>query len=199
MHKINTTGKLFIIAAPSGSGKTSVSVGVVNLLKDLLQIERVITFTTRKPRINEIPGKDYHFISVEQFLELKKRGLFLESTEYNGNFYASSSSIVTELKNGKSFIMVADVAGAKNLKNNIIPSAITIWITVKNLEILKNRLEQRKTDSADVVEDRLKMAESEIKKENAENFFQYHVLNDNLDNTIQTIASIIKKELGFKH
>lgn len=190
-------GKLFIMAAPSGGGKTSVANGVVNFLKNLISIVKVTTFTTRKIRLNEVPGQDYHFLSVEKFLELKNQGVFLETTEYNGNYYGSPYSIVAELKNGKSFIMITDIAGAKNFKNNILPEAVTIWLTVPSLKILRERLEKRNTENQEALDKRLRLAEKEIAQEAYEHFFQYHVLNDDLNKAIQAVAQIIKTELGL--
>jgi guanylate kinase len=194
-QNISKKGKLFIIAAPSGGGKTSVALGAVNYFKNIISIEKVITFTTRQPRKNEISGQDYHFVSIDEFRELKNRGEFLETTQYNENFYASPASIISGLKNGKSFIMITDVAGAKNFKHEIIPDAVTIWITIPSLAILQQRLEKRNTESKEVLAKRLKMAESEMAQENREHFFQYHVLNDKLEKAIQEVVLIIKKEL----
>lgn len=188
-------GKLFIIAAPSGGGKTSVALGVVDILKNSIPIEKVTTFTTRKIRQNEVPGLDYHFLSVEKFLELKKQGLFLETTKYGGNYYGSPASIVPELKKGKSFIMITDIAGAKNFKSNILPEAVTIWLSVESFAVLTERLKKRNTEIGAALNKRLQLAGKEIAQEDAEHFFQYHVLNDDLNKTIQAVSEIIKNEL----
>lgn len=191
-------GKLFIISAPSGAGKTSVAEGVVKILQKLMPIEKVITFTTRKIRPGEISEKDYHFISIKEFLTLKKDGGFLETTEYNGNYYGSPASIISKLKAGKSLIMVTDCTGAKNFKNNIFPDVVTIWLTVPSLEVLRQRLENRNTESKEALINRLQLAKTETAQESAEQFFQYHVLNDDLDKTIQNVICIILKELNLK-
>lgn len=185
------------MAAPSGGGKTSVANGVVANLSGLISIEKVITFTTRKMRTNEEPGQDYHFVSVEKFLDLKKQGVFLETTEYNGNFYGSPYSIVPTLKEGKSFIMITDITGAKNFKKNLLPESITIWLTIPSLKVLRERLEKRNTENAEILNKRLQLAETEIAQESIEHFFDYHVLNDDLSKAIQNVSEIIKNELGL--
>jgi len=195
LNNTGLKGKLFIISAPSGAGKTSVTAGVIKFLQNLISIEKTITFTTRKHRVSEIAGKDYNFISTSEFLALKKEGYFLETTEYDGNYYGSPASIISELKAGKSLIMITDRAGAKNFKNNILPDSVTIWLTVPSLDVLRQRLEHRKTESQCSLDKRLKLAEEEIAQEADEPFFQYHVLNDDLEKSIRSIAKIIQQEL----
>ncbi|KKQ32497.1 MAG: Guanylate kinase [candidate division TM6 bacterium GW2011_GWF2_37_49] len=191
-------GKLFIIAAPSGAGKTSVTAGVVKFLQNLISIEKVITFTTRKPRTCEVFGKDYNFISTSEFLALKNEHYFLETTEYDGNYYGSPATIISKLKSGKSLIMISDRAGAKNFKNNILPDSVTIWLTVPSIEALRQRLEQRNTEDKTTLYKRVQIAENEIAQEADEPFFQYHVLNDDLEKSIRSVAKIIQQEISSK-
>lgn len=191
-------GRLFIIAAPSGAGKTSVVTKVISKLSPFIPIERVITFTTRPVRPNEIDGVDYYFLSQEEFLKRKKNDFFLETTMYNGYYYGSPISIIQDMKNGKSFIIITDPAGADNFKKNIMPDAVTIWITISDIQELRRRLEKRKTDSPEVVEKRLELARHEIEREAKEKIFNYHVQNNNLDDAVDDVIKIIKQNLGIK-
>ncbi len=188
-------GRLFIVAAPSGAGKTSVVTNVISKLKQTLPIERVVTFTTRSQRPGEVNNLDYNFLTEEEFLKKQNENYFLETTKYNGYYYGSPKSIIQDMKNGKSFILITDTAGANNFKKNIVTDAITIWITVPNIHELRKRLEKRHTDSLDVVEKRLEIARHEIEKEAKEKSFNYHVQNNNMDDAVNDIIKIIKQNL----
>jgi guanylate kinase len=191
-------GCIFIITAPSGAGKTSVTTNVISKLKGIIPIEKVITITTRPKRVGEVNGVDYVFLSNEEFLKREKTGFFLETTKYNENYYGSPASIVQDMKNGKSFIIITDTVGAINFKKNIIPDAVTIWITVPDIEELRKRLEKRKTDSREVIEKRLKIAKEDMEREANENQFDYHVQNNNLDQAVDDVIKIIKQTLEIK-
>lgn len=188
-------GHLFIVAAPSGAGKTSVVTNVIEKLKPLIPIERVVTLTTRPQRPGEVNGADYYFLSQEEFLKRKEEGFFLETTMYNGYYYGSPISMIQDMKNGKSFIIITDPAGAENFKKNIMPDAVTIWITISDIHELRRRLEKRKTDSPEVVEKRLEIARHEIEREAKEKNFNYHVQNNNLNDATNDIIKIIKQNL----
>jgi guanylate kinase len=193
---MENNGKLFIITAPSGAGKTSVTKAVILKLKNILPIEKVITYTTRQPRPGEVSGVDYHFISTQDFFKKQAEGFFLETTNYANNFYGSPSSIIKDLKNGKSFIVVTDMAGAKNFKNNIMPGAVSIWITVSDPKELCSRLEKRGDPKA-LIEKRLKLALEEMAQEAAQQNFDYHVKNDDFDRAVNEVIRIIKQNLIF--
>lgn len=193
---MNKNGKLFIISAPSGAGKTSVTMKVIEKLKNIIPIKKVITYTTRPPRPGEINGIDYHFISTQDFLKNKSAGFFLETTNYANSFYGSPSYIINDLKNGQSFVIVTDMAGAKNFKKNIMPDAVTIWITVSDGQELRKRLEKR-GDPKEVIEKRLKLALEESALEAKEKTFNYHVKNDVFEQAVDEVIKIIKQNLGI--
>ena len=188
-------GRLFIVAAPSGAGKTSVVTNVISKLKQTIPIERVITLTTRPQRPGEVDGVDYYFLSKEEFLRRKDEGFFLETTKYNDHYYGSPISMIQDMQNGKSFIIITDTTGANNFKKNIMPNVVTIWITISDIQELRRRLENRKTDSPEMVEKRLEIARHEIEREAKEKSFNYHVQNNNLDNAVNEIIKIIKQNL----
>lgn len=188
------TGKLFIISSPTGGGKTTIVTEVLNRLQNKVAINKIITSTTRKPRNNEINKVDYNFITKEEFKKLANAGSFLETNEYAGELYGSPASIISELKAGKSFIIIADNSGAKSLAK-LIPESILIWITVSNVELIKERLQKRNGISSRQTELRYEIAQEEFELEERERFFQYHVINDNLETAIQQTMQIIKTEL----
>lgn len=191
-------GRLFIVAAPSGAGKTSVVTNVISKLKQTIPIERVITLTTRPKRPGEVNSIDYYFLSEEEFLKKQNENYFIETTKYNGYYYGSPKSIIQDMKNGKSFILITDTAGANNFKKNIVQDAITIWITVPDVHELRKRLEKRHTDSPEVVEKRLQIARHEIERETKEKNFNYHVQNNNIEDAVADLIKIIKQNLKIK-
>ena len=99
-------GKVFVISAPSGTGKTTLVKETINRLNNQYDISKVITYTTRNLRTGEINGKDYHFISHDDFLQKEKDGFFLEITKYDNQKYGSPASILTDIQLGKSFIIM---------------------------------------------------------------------------------------------
>mgnify|MGYP002349698008 FL=1 len=97
-------GRLFIVAAPSGAGKTSVVTNAISKLRQTIPIERVVTLTTRPQRPGETDGVDYHFLSQKEFLKRKDAGFFIETTKYNDHYYGSPSSIIQDMKDRKSVV-----------------------------------------------------------------------------------------------
>lgn len=188
-------GRLFIVSAPSGAGKTSLTNYVVQALSPQFDISKIITYTTRPPREGEVSGIDYHFISRPEFERKKAAGQFLETTEYNGNFYASPRSIIDDLNHGKSFFLVLDRPGAKNVKN-LIENPVLIWLSVPNEQTLKERIINRGTESQEILEQRLALAQQELQDEQSDPTFPHHVINNNFEQAAQEIIDIIKKELN---
>lgn len=186
-------GKVFIISAPSGAGKTTLTNQVLKNLESKYPISKVITYTTRKPRQNEINGKDYNFLSEEDFLKKKKDGFFLETTKYHENYYGSPADILDKIKQGQSFIIVVDYPGAKTFLK-LIPDPILIWIEPPSLEELEKRLKKR-NDSYETIKTRLEMAKKEIDIENKEKLFEYHLINNNFDQTINELIKIIENKI----
>ena len=185
----NKKGNVFIIAAPSGTGKTSVITQVIKRLNDQdIDISRVITYTTRNPRENETNGKDYFFLSVEDFGQKAKDNFFLETTVYRDKLYGSPNSFITDLQLGKSFVIITDIEGVKNY-SKLIENPMKIWIQPPSLKELKNRLVGRKSCSQTQIDLDLARAQEEIKEAEKPRFFNYTVVNDIFD---QTVAELIK-------
>jgi len=191
------TGKLFIISAPSGAGKTSLVHALIPQLKALCPIKRLITYTSKTPRPGEKQGIDYHFISSEEFEEKAKKGFFLEWSTVYGTYYGSPSAVLKELKCGKSFLLIVDRVGAAQIVKKYTRS-ILIWVEVPTIEDLKNRLEQRGTDTPEQIKRRLAIAKAELEQESRENLYKYHVCNDIFEDSVRNLRKIVLKELNLK-
>lgn len=186
-------GQIFIIAAPSGAGKTTVSNQAIKNLTPKVDISKVITYTTRHPRPTEINGQDYNFIDFQDFKQKEKNHFFLETTEYSGALYGSPRDIVDKISLGKSFIIITDLAGVKEYKK-LIPEAIFIWLTIPNIDTLKERLIKR-GDDKNKIEKRLELATLELKEADHNKIFNYFIVNNIFDKTVQSLCEIIEQEL----
>lgn len=132
--------QLFIITGPSGVGKTTVG---TEILKQMPNLQKVVTYTTRKPRPNEHDGVDYNFISVEEFLNRRSGGDFFEHAENYGNFYGNSRNDLEKIwADGKIVMMIVDVKGAKTIRN-FFPQSKTIFISPDSADNLAKRIRQR--------------------------------------------------------
>ena len=183
-----TTGNLFIVCAPSGAGKTSL---VNALLEREPDIELSISYTTRAPRPGETDGRNYHFVTREQFLEMAGRGEFLEHAEVHGNFYATSQSWINARRaEGKDILLEIDWQGAAQVRGQI-PDAVGVFILPPSPETLRRRLEGRGQDSAEVIEQRLLAARGEVAHV-AE--FDYVIINRNFDVAVTDLVSIVRAQ-----
>ena len=181
-------GNLFIISAASGAGKTSLVKKLLTLINDLTLS---ISHTTRNPRPGEIDGKDYFFVTNEIFAEMVKEDKFLETAKCHGSFYGTSRNFVEEVRDaGKDIIFEIDWQGAKSIKA-IFPEAISIFILPPSLKKLEERLIARGQDSEDTIKARLSAAKSEMSHVNQ---FDYVTINDNFDDALRELQSIIMAE-----
>lgn len=182
-------GTLFIVAAPTGAGKTT----LVNLLTQRHpELKKVITYTTREPRLNEQHGVDYHFVTPEKFLNLKGAQFFLETTLYDQCWYGSPKDIVHDVEQGAKYIIITDWPGAQTIAAELTANHVTIpfktlWITVPSEEILRQRLIERCKNDIVLLERRLALFKKELDRENEIRFFQHHVINDDLEETYQNL------------
>lgn len=180
-------GLIFVVSAPAGTGKTTL---VQLLLKRYPGCVESISCTTRPPRAGEVRGEHYHFLSNEEFDAKIARGDFLEWAEVFGCKYGTSQSFVEhELKRGHHVFLVIDTQGAKKIREKI--SAILIFLSPPNKAELRRRLEERQTETALMIEQRLSWAENEMQE--IPNY-DYHVVNDDLDDAYQQIAAIVALE-----
>lgn len=170
-------GKLFIFSAPSGSGKTTI---VQHLLKQDFKLEFSISATSRAKRANEIDGKDYHFLSSEEFKAKIDNNEFLEWEEvYEGCFYGTLKSEVEKIrKEGKNVIFDVDVVGGTNIKKFYKEEALAIFIQPPSITELENRLRNRNTDSDEVIAKRVEKFKFELAFSDQ---FDKVIVNDKLE------------------
>ena len=183
--KIN--GPVIIITAPSGSGKTTL---VKHLLSQFSSINFSVSATTRAKRPLEEDGKDYHFITTEKFLRLIEEGLFVEWEEvYPNQFYGTLYSELTKIwDRGNIVLFDVDVLGALALKNKFNTDAISIFIKTPSLDILRERLKKRLTETEESLQKRISKAEEEI---SYAHYFDIVLVNDALEDAQKQIVDII--------
>ena len=178
-------GELIVFAAPSGAGKSSL---IKEIISNNENIELSVSATTRSPREGETHGKDYFFITDNEFNELKKKDAFIESADVHGHQYGTLKAFVEEkLENNISVVLDIDVQGFIQISNSI-KEVISIFIIPPSLDELKKRLILRGLDADDVINRRMENAIKELK--HAKNF-DHIVLNDDFNRAFNDITSII--------
>jgi guanylate kinase len=178
-------GNLFIVSAPSGAGKTSL---VNAMLASMPEVDLSVSYTTRLPRVGEVDGRDYHFVSRDTFLRMAKDGDFLESAEIYGNLYGTSQSwIQTETDKGRDILLEIDWQGAAQVRR-IFPESIGIFILPPSLQALESRLRARAKDTEEVIARRMQAACDEIAHV-AE--FDYVIINDELEEAVRQLAAVV--------
>lgn len=189
MVKRKKTGTLIVLSGPSGAGKGTIC---NELLKQVDTLSLSISMTTRSPRGNEIDGKDYYFVTKEQFEEDIKKGNFLEYAKVHGdNYYGTPKRKVEEsLASGKDIILEIDIQGALEVKEKMEES-IFIFIMPPSMRELKDRLIKRNTESKDKIIERFKNAYKEI---NEVTKYNYIVINDEIQNAVDKVKAIILAE-----
>jgi guanylate kinase len=181
-------GKFIVISGPSGVGKGT----ICNRLLNELNAWYSVSTTTRAPRDGEINGVNYFFVTKEEFENKIKEGEFLEYNIYNGNYYGTSKEIaVDKINEGINVFSEIDVNGAHNIKK-VFPDALLIYIAPPSIEVLKERLISRGTESIEKINQRLEIAEKELKEVD---FYDYVVINDDLDKATDEVRNIITKEI----
>ena len=183
---LNRDGIMVVLSSPSGAGKTTLT----KLLSTTRNFEISISHTTRKPRINEIDGKDYHFINNDKFQELIKQEEFLEYAKVFNNYYGSSKTpIIENLKKGKNVLFDIDWQGTEQIKNKKLDyKLITFFVLPPSKETLFKRLTNRDMKDKLIVEERMK----EFKKDLLHwKDYDYVVINDNLQTCFKEISSLI--------
>jgi len=181
-------GILFIVSAPSGAGKTTLCRMAVDYFSDL---RHSISYTTRSPREGEKNGVDYHFVSELIFQKMLDNSEFLEWARVHGNKYGTSvKDTQAILEKGLDIILDIDVQGAKKIKN-IHKDSVAIFVLPPSIDELKNRLLNRRSNSLAEMEKRLRVASEEIRNSI---FYDYVVINDNIQNAVEKIKSIVVAE-----
>jgi guanylate kinase len=185
---LRRNGTLFVIAAPSGGGKSTV---LHALLERVEGLRYSVSVTSRAPRAGERDGVDYHFTSEEAFQGMIERKEFYEWAKVHGNYYGTRKATVEEILGaGSDVAMDIDVQGACQIKG-MKPDAVTVFLLPPSMQTLEERLRKRDTDREEVIQLRLRNAAEEIAQCG---LFDYLVINDRLDDTIETIRSIVLAE-----
>jgi len=180
-------GKLIVISAPSGAGKTSI---VHKILKDITKLSFSVSASSRERRNNEVHGKDYYFLGVEGFHRKIKEDAFLEWEQvYENQYYGTLKSEIERIwSEGKTVIFDVDVLGGLNIKKQYPKECLSIFIMPPSLEVLAERLIGRGSESDESVKKRLDKAEEEISKKKQ---FDIIILNDNFEIACEQTKEII--------
>jgi guanylate kinase len=187
-NNVNHCGQLFIVAAPSGGGKTSL---VNQLIRSMSQIELSISHTTRAIRPKEKDGKDYFFVDKPTFENLVQENAFVEHAKVFDNFYGTSKKQIEErLEQGIDIVLDIDWQGAQQIRQ-IYPQAVGIFLLPPSLETLRERLQNRQQDHADVIERRMQQAHDEMKHFHE---FNYLIINQEFDVALAQLKSIVVAE-----
>ena len=182
--------RLFVIAAPSGAGKTTLVHATVMNSPDL---RFSISYTTRPQRSNEVDGSDYHFIDTAEFEKLRAQDDLLESATVFDNFYGTSRRQVDDiLRDGHNVLLEIDWQGARQVRESM-PDCVTIFVMPPSLGELERRLRDRRTDSDEVIERRLRDAVSDMGRWNE---FDYVIINDDLDKAVAELEAVLRGEGG---
>ena len=182
------SGKLFVIAAPSGAGKTSL---IEALMREDPSLKISVSYTTRPPRPGEKDGVDYHFVDDASFLAMRDRGEFLESAQVHGNRYGTSKKVILDaVKRGEDLILEIDWQGARQVRR-LYPDCVGIFILPPSVEELERRMRARGQDSDAVIRRRLENAREELEHAGE---FKYAIINKDFENAKRELARIIQAE-----
>jgi guanylate kinase len=181
-------GLLFVVSAPSGAGKTSLCRAVTDSIENLTHS---VSYTTRKPRPGEIDGRDYFFVSQERFQEMLHAGDFAEWAEVHSNLYGTSRRVLDDMvSKGLDIILDIDTQGAKQIKTKF-DSAVFVFILPPALDILEERLKNRKSDHEDEIRKRMYRAREEIRDYR---MYDYIIINRDFDRALTELRSIVVAE-----
>lgn len=181
------SGLLILISSPSGGGKTSIIQAILNRLPEKFVYS--ISGTTRKPRAGEANGKDYVFLSEQQFQDEIRNNRFLEWEKVHGYYYGTDSEFIKKcVKQGKFVLLDIDVNGALQVDRNYKGKAVTIFIAPPSIDELIQRLKNRKTDSEKEINKRLERIPMEMEKSR---LFDYILVNEKLEKTVSDVIKIV--------
>jgi guanylate kinase len=191
MRKQPSKGKLFVVSAPSGCGKTTLC---KRLLAGGLGLADSVSMTTRPRRPGEKNGVDYRFVTEKRFGEIMRRRGFLEHEENFGYLYGTPRKFVEDrLKKGKPVLLSIDVKGAMKVRKVYPASSVLIFLLPPSIAALKERLKSRRSDSPGVIKRRLGLAKKELSYKNR---YDYRIVNDNLEKAYRRLKGVVSAELG---
>jgi guanylate kinase len=186
-----TSAKVFVITGPSGVGKGTL---IKRLLERVPGLELSVSATTREPRAGEEDGRDYHFLTEQQFQDRAAAKDFLEFATYSGNHYGTLNSELERcLAAGRSVVLEIEVQGATQVRA-ARPDSVQIFIAPPDESVLRERLRGRGTDSPEAIDKRLETAEIELASRGD---FDYLVVNDDLDHAADELESIVRQAIGL--
>ena len=180
----NKKGKLLVVSGPSGVGKGTIVKTLVSRRKDVVES---VSCTTRAPRAGEVYGREYYFLTKEDFLRRVKENDFLEYDEHFGNYYGTPKSFVRETLKEKSVILEIDVVGGLNAKKEF-PECLLVMIVPPSVEELKRRLISRNSETEEEIENRLSRLEYELSQKDK---YDFVIVNDEIETAIQELEKII--------
>jgi guanylate kinase len=183
--------KVFVITGRSGVGKGTL---IRELLQRVPDLELSVSATTRAPREGEENGRDYHFLTPEQFEQRVEEKDFLEFATYSGNRYGTLRSEVERcLEHGRSVVLEIEVQGAQQVRA-AKPDSVQIFIAPPDPAVLRERLIGRGTDSTEAIDERLKVAEQELA---AQDDFDHQIVNDDVSRASNELVEVVRGELGL--
>jgi guanylate kinase len=186
-------GRLFVITAPSGAGKSSL---IQAVLKEDPSLKLSTSYTTRAPRPGEQNGREYHFVEDGEFLAMRSRGEFLESAQVHGNRYGTAKRVIDEaLKRGHDLLLEIDWQGARQVRK-LHPDCVGIYVLPPSIEELERRMRTRGQDSEEVIQRRLANARDELTHVDE---FKYRIINKDFEAAKGELSEIIRKERAKPH
>ncbi|WP_050697941.1 guanylate kinase [Anaeromassilibacillus senegalensis] len=183
-----TKGLLIVLSGPSGAGKDTI---LHTLLQKSQDLRLSVSATTRNPREGEVDGRDYFFVTKEQFLSMRQNGEVLESAEYCGNYYGTPAKPIRDwMDAGSDVVLEIEVQGGGQIKQKC-PDCVSVFILPPSVGELERRLRDRGTESEEAIQKRLQAARQEILQAKA---YDYVVINDTVDNAVAAIQHIVAAE-----
>jgi guanylate kinase len=189
---IPAVGKVFVITGPSGVGKGTL---IEQLLERIPELELSTSATTREPRAGEVDGRDYHFLSPEEFRRRLEAGDFLEHASYSGNYYGTlREEVEGRVRECRSVVLEIEVQGARQVRDALGDDAVLIFIAPPDEAVLRERLEGRATDPPEAIDQRLRTAEVELA---ARSEFPLEVVNDDLQKAASELEGLVRDQLSL--